>query len=220
MLHPPKYHRTFHWHTSPGVGSDDKILRDASRLIGVEVVITEKLDGGNTCLFNGEAYARSTGLPATDGWFAMVKKHHAWKTLGAPYHFYGEDIYGIHSIVYSAVKETETFRLFNVHEGNTWMAWDDVELAAQLYGFLTVPVLFRGVFNSEAELSKWLLDNSTRTSSIGGACEGFVIRVARAFSDDEFATCVAKWVRAGHVQTDQHWRRNWRPCNLVKDESN
>src|SRR3546814_4819825 len=44
------------------------------------VVITEKLDGGNTCLWNGQVYARSVESPANDGWFAMVKKHHAWRS--------------------------------------------------------------------------------------------------------------------------------------------
>jgi hypothetical protein len=38
--------------------------------------------------------------------------------------------------------------------------------------------------------------------------------VARSFTTDEFATCVFKWVRKGHVQTDQHWTRNWQRAKL------
>lgn len=49
METPQKYPRTYHWPTSPGVGSDDKMLRDAAPFLGIPLVITEKLDGGN-CL--------------------------------------------------------------------------------------------------------------------------------------------------------------------------
>ena len=35
--------------------------------------------------------------------------------------------------------------------------------------------------------------------------EGYVVRLADGFPFDAFARSVAKWVRPGHVQTDQHW---------------
>ena len=76
---PPRYPRTFHWHESPEVHADDSYHGNPNVFVGQEVVITEKLDGGNTCLWNGDVYARSTSTPSNDGWFAMVKKHHAWK---------------------------------------------------------------------------------------------------------------------------------------------
>ena len=82
--------------------------------VGREVVITEKLDGGNTCLYGGEVYARSTGAPSHAGWMGMVRKHHAWKTVDTrpDVVLYGEDLFGIHSIEYDAMREQDTFRLF------------------------------------------------------------------------------------------------------------
>ena len=35
--------------------------------------------------------------------------------------------------------------------------------------------------------------------------EGVVVRLADRFHYDDFGTSLAKWVRKGHVQTDQHW---------------
>ena len=35
--------------------------------------------------------------------------------------------------------------------------------------------------------------------------EGYVVRLAGRFAYADFARSVAKWVRSGHVQTDQHW---------------
>lgn len=44
-----KYHRTFHLPYSLTVSADDKRLRDDSQFFGMEVVVTEKMDGEN-CL--------------------------------------------------------------------------------------------------------------------------------------------------------------------------
>jgi hypothetical protein len=35
--------------------------------------------------------------------------------------------------------------------------------------------------------------------------EGYVVRVTAAIPYADFGRKVAKWVRRGHVQTDQHW---------------
>ena len=41
--------------------------------------------------------------------------------------------------------------------------------------------------------------------------EGFVIRVTRGFPGSGFETAIGKYVRAGHVQTKEDWRRTWQP---------
>ncbi len=40
-----KYPRTFHLPGSPGVSSDDKLLRDTPTMQAEQIVITEKMDG-------------------------------------------------------------------------------------------------------------------------------------------------------------------------------
>jgi hypothetical protein len=52
-------------------------------------------------------------------------------------------------------------------------------------------------------------------SALGGIREGFVVRTEASFMEDDFGQNVLKYVRANHVQTDEHWTRNWRKAQLV-----
>jgi hypothetical protein len=42
-------------------------------LLKEEAVVTEKLDGGNCCLHQGEVYARTHSAPTTNDWFSRTK---------------------------------------------------------------------------------------------------------------------------------------------------
>jgi hypothetical protein len=223
-IRPPKWPHTLNWPWSPTKHSDDSTHASPERFTNVEVVITEKLDGGNTCLFQGEVYARSVTAPSRDGWMAMVRKHHAWKLTGYPkIALNGEDLYGIHSIVYDPCREQDTFHLFAVREllecmeTATIVSWGEVEFYAALFDMATVPVLYRGSFGSVGDITGWFEQNLPHPSAIGGADrEGFVIRLARSITDWE--ADAAKYIRPRHVQTDEHWRVNWQPCALKESE--
>ena len=41
--------------------------------------------------------------------------------------------------------------------------------------------------------------------------EGFVVRNIDSFKYEDFSKNVGKYVRANHVQTNQHWTENWKP---------
>lgn len=213
-----KYPRTPSWPWSPGRGQKSRIHPEPLRFVGSPVVVTEKLDGGNTLLHEGKVYARSVSAPSEAKWFAMVKKHHAWKVTEPDIYLYGEDIYGVHSIAYDAVSEDKTFYAFAIRDENGAFApFSDVEAYAKRRGIPTVPVLFRGTFKSISEL-KGFIDGAHRESSVlGGEREGVVIRLARGFPDSEFQFNVCKSVRAGHVRSDEHWSRNWQPCLISPD---
>lgn len=217
-MQPPKYPSTGHWRWSPTVHRDDSYHSDPEYFVGKPLIITEKIDGGNTCLHDGKVYARSVDSPASDGWFAMVKKHHAWKGYqwGLETAVYGEDIYGIHSIEYEPVREDNTYHVFAVRVGDEFMSWESLSAFCSLYDFDTVPVVYSGTFSCVEQIRCFLDDNMKTPSALGGEREGFVMRVADAFHADDFSISVCKYVRANHVQTDQHWRRNWKPCRLKK----
>ena len=192
-------------------------MGDPSVFVGVPVVVTEKIDGGNTCLWNGEVFARSVDTPATEGWFAMVKKHHGWKTNDEQFRnwaIYGEDIYGIHSIEYAPVQEARTYMLFGIRANDLFFSWRTVEYASGLLDIPTVPVVFRGEFENEDDITRFFRKERKKPSALGGEREGFVMRVAGGFGANKFAEKVCKYVRANHVQTSEHWRRNWKPCRL------
>lgn len=214
-----KYPRTLHWPWSETIHKDDKIHQNPEFFIGKEVVVTEKLDGGNSMLLEGTAFARSTGQEATAGWFAMVKKHHAWKTYEYPQiAFYGEDLFGIHSIEYDAIPETQTYHLFAVRDfaTNMFASWDDLRhLWSAAINVPVVPEVFRGKFSSLEEITAFFKAERQNRSALGPEREGFVMRVAEEFHADEFQQKVCKFVRAGHVQTDEHWTKNWQPCKLL-----
>lgn len=90
-------------------------------------MVTEKLDGGNTMIHQGEVYARSVSEPSRDKWMAMVRKHHAWKVQEPDIHLYGEDIYAIHSIEYNPVPEDRTFYAFAIRRGDQFASFAEVD---------------------------------------------------------------------------------------------
>ncbi len=217
-MQPPKYPSTGHWKWSPTVHRDDSYHPDPEFFVGKRVIITEKIDGGNTCIFNGQVYARSVAAPSSDAWFGMVKKHHAWKSHQFPaYHYvYGEDIYGVHSIEYDPIREDETYAVFAIRHEDTFLAWSDVTAFCRRFDLKVVPEVYNGHFSSVDAIREFLDHGIQEPSIYGGEREGFVMRVADAFPAVDFRLHVCKYVRPNHVQTDQHWRRNWKPCKLKK----
>ena len=213
-----KYPRTPYWPYSLSIGREDGLHPEPHRFVGVPVVVTEKLDGSNTLLHARKVYGRSLSTPSNAKWMAMVKKHHAWKVTEPDVHLYGEDIYGVHSIAYGPVPEDRTFYAFALRDGDGAFApFARLETYAEQHGIPVVPVLFRGYFRSVAEIRAFVERAHGECSELGGEREGVVLRLARGFPESEFQGSVCKSVRAEHVQSDEHWTRNWRPCRIAQN---
>ena len=213
-----KYPSTPYWPWSPAIGRGEDVHPDPSRFAGESVVVTEKLDGGNTLLHAGQVYARSVSAPSDGKWMAMVKKHHAWKVNEPDVYLYGEDIYGVHSIAYEPVAEHETFHAFALRNGDgVFAAFDKVETYAKQREIPVVPVLFRGCFRTVAEIRAFMKHAHGEPSVLGGEREGVVLRLVREFQETEFPVNVCKSVRLGHVQTDEHWTKQWKPCRIARN---
>lgn len=210
-----KYNRTYHLPFSPGATSDDKISKDISNLIGIDIVITEKIDGENTGMTNDGVYARSHAAFTTSSWSKEVRQIHDLKVRGnleEDVYLFGENMEGIHSIEYSNLKSY--FYLFGVRDNNIWVDWNSVEEYSYLLDLELVPVLFKGILNSEKELKEIVEKLVNEPSSLGGQREGIVIRNAGLFHNDDFYKNVMKWVRANHVKTDEHWSKNWKKSKI------
>ena len=56
----------------------------------------------------------------------------------------------------------------------------------------------------------------TKDPSTGEDCtrEGLVVRNTDEYPVSEFAHNVFKYVRKGHVKTDEHWTRHWKRARL------
>ena len=210
-----KYPKTPYWPYSPARATGDDFQADPTRFTGTPVVVTEKLDGGNTLLHKGEVYGRSVSTPSIGKWMAMVRKHHAWKVTEPEIFLYGEDIYGVHSIVYNPVPENETFYAFALRFADgSFSSFQALVNYTQEREIPVVPILYEGAFRSSAEIRDFVGQAHTEPSALGGAREGVVIRLAGAFPAGKFHLNVCKSVREGHVQSDEHWSKNWRPAAL------
>lgn len=193
-----KYPRTPHLPFSPGVGGDDKILKDLSTLRGRDCVVTLKMDGENTSLYTNGFHARSLDgrhHPSRD----WLKAYHATFAHEIPqgWRICGENLYARHSLAYDALPSY--FLGFSVwNERNEALSWDDTLEFFELLGIHPVPELYRGPFD-EAYLQQLAKRWNTERD------EGFVVRLAGTIAYDAFGVSVAKWVRPGHVQTDKHW---------------
>lgn len=204
----PKYNRTYHFPFSPGATNDDKIAESMDALIGVPIVITEKMDGSNTSLESDGCFARThSGPPSHPSFDGLKALHASIKYLISNYtQLFGEWCYAKHSIEYSELPGY--FMIFNVRdtEFGIWSSWEEVECWANEIGVPTVPVLYEGIVSSEKELKELVESFMNQPSSCGGIREGVVVRIAKGFPDENFSKCVLKCVRANHVQTSEHWK--------------
>ena len=215
-----KYPRTYHLPYSPGATKDDKKLQGDwfKYYIGQEIVITAKLDGENSAMTAHDVYARSHAAPTRNPWnrnlwdpqtglFWKIKQY-----IGENETIYGENLYGEHSIHYN--KLTDYFHLFAANDGVNWYSWDDVKMMADIMNIPYVPELWRGIIYKESDLQKLVEQYVHESEWYGDIREGVVVRITDSFPLEDFAKHVCKWVRPNHVQTDEHWTRNWKKAEL------
>ena len=232
-----KYFRTPHTPWSRGATSDDKRVASVLHFVGQEIVVTEKVDGENQTWTDTSVYARFHATPvhhASSGWSKML--HAERKHLIDPgLSVFLEYTFALHSIWYGRMaREYAYAHVFGVrddHTGEHW-CWEDVEVMASVLGLPTVPVLWRGVLMDEAHLlrlmpgdgmqpSLWqgvpikmekstigVLPGHNRDSNVR---EGEVARVTASFTEPHKS--IMKAVRPNHVQSDEHWKQNWRPMH-------
>ncbi|WP_230981764.1 RNA ligase family protein [Ruegeria pomeroyi] len=178
--------------------SDDKILRDLSVLTAAtEVVFTEKMDGENTTIYQGGCHARSpdSGYHASRDWmkaFAAVIS----PSLAENERIVGEYLFARHSVAYDNLNSY--FLGFAWIVDGTVKTWDSTVERFNILGIQPVSVLHRGSF-SDAAVNAVLADLDLSKQ------EGFVVRTTSEFSETNMGTCMAKYVRADHVQSETHW---------------
>lgn len=205
-----KYPRTRHLPWSPGAGRDDLFAEGIEPFIGQRVIVSEKMDGENTTLYSDHVHARSVDSRhhPSRNW---VKALHGRIAFQIPegWRLCGENLYAVHSIAYEALPSY--FMLFSIWDAhNRCLDWDSTLEWADLLELRTVPVLYDGVFDQD-----WFDDFDCDTAT----SEGYVVRLADRFDFDAFGTSVAKWVRDGHVQTDEHWmHKDVVPNGLLEED--
>ncbi len=206
-----KYPRTFHLPWSSGT-SDDKILSSVDSFLGKELIILEKLDGGNACLEQDNCYARTHSGPSIHPSFNNLKALHASIKHQIPENMqiFGENLFAKHAIFYD--KLPSYFFIFGIRiimdkpNSNYWLSWNGVKEVANKFGLHTVPELASVIVNTEKELQKITESFMNKPSLYGPEREGVVVRIAYGFDNDIFDFSVAKHVRTDHLKgADEHW---------------
>lgn len=194
-----KYPRTYHLPWSPGLQSDDKLIESLEGFINKDIVVSPKLDGENTTLARGYYHARSLDSrhhPSRD----WIKGFHGMISHDIPegWRLCGENLYAKHSIHYKNLESY--FYLFSVWDSDNYaLDWESTKEWAELLKITIVPTLYEGPFNES------ILKSLHKNEFEGDPCEGYVIRIKDKFHYNNFSKYVAKYVREGHVQSDQHW---------------
>lgn len=211
-----KYPRTFHLPWSDGLSGDDKRILTLDILKGNEVVVTEKLDGENTTIYNDGVHARS-----------LDSKHHPSRVwikakqgelgyqIPPEYRICGENMYAKHSIHYRFL--TTYFYVFGIYMGDICLSWDDTVEFATLLGLETTPVLYRGPWDEQKIKACWTGNSFFSKDGEFDPQEGYVVRVASAFPYEKHSEYTAKFVREKHVQTSSHWMEEEVVPNLLKN---
>lgn len=203
-----KYPRTYHLPWS-NTHSDDKILKNTDHFIGKRVVVTEKLDGENTSLYNEHYHARSIdgrNHPSRN----WAKAFHAGISQDIPpnWRLCCENLFAKHSVGYNNL-ESYLYGLSVWDNSNVCLPWHET---VEIFTYFNIPTPFEfnvGVWNEEyiRDIAKNLDSNK---------CEGYVVRLAGSFNYEDFKTSVAKYVRKNHVQTDEHWMTKPIERNILK----
>lgn len=230
-----KYPRTKHLMWSPEIHSDDKTTTAQEleeKIIGQEIIITQKMDGSNIGFDKDRLWSRSYSTPNHQSFDLIKFGHNVIKhNISKDYEIFGEWLYAVHSIKYDNL--TSYFKLFNVidKKTNKWLDWESICLIAEhvlFEGFkdvsitysndfneLIVPVLYQGKYESLNELEKETTEFFDYVVNKQQG-EGLVIRPKKSFFHDSFS--LFKMVRRGHVQTDEHWMfKSIEKQNLIKE---
>jgi hypothetical protein len=193
-----KYPRTHHLPWSLGMHDDDRMHESTNQWEGKEVVVTLKMDGENTTMYDNHIHARSTESkkhPSRD----WVKNFWSRIAHNIPkgWRICGENLYAKHSISYEALDSY--FYGFSVWDDkNVCQNWTYTRLILEELKIPTVPVLYEGIYD-ESLLRKL----HSKLNFVQD--EGYVLRLADEFHYSQFRKYVGKFVRPDHIKTTKHW---------------
>lgn len=195
-----KYPRTPHLPWSPGMTSDDRVIKAEAlaRLGTMPTVVTEKMDGGNVTLMRDTMYCRSLDS-GTPPWEVRAKSEWARVAHDIPegWRVSCESMWARRSVNYDELPGP--LLVIGVWDTENLLSWTDTLAWSELLGIPTVPVLGESV-GVHAAASMWSAVRDVECS------KGYVVRSSNSVPVREFGSNIAKWVRAGHVRTDSSWR--------------
>lgn len=208
-----KYPRTYHLPWSKGITDDDRVSKNLEYFSNKNVVVTLKMDGENTTLYNDYIHARS--LSNKKHWSKnWIKNFHSKISHDIPENmrFVVENLYAKHSISYSNL-ENYVYGI-SIWTNLKCLSWKDTQEWFALFNIPTVQPIYEGLWYEKK--IKILCENLNSEEH-----EGCVVRLSDEFSYKDFSSSVAKYVRANHVTSNEHWfHGNGREINKLKVQEN
>lgn len=207
-----KYPRTPHLPWSPGATSDDKIRSDLSPFEKKTVVVSLKMDGECTTMYPDYVHARSINS-ADHPSRHFVKGLHSQVKWVIPegLRICGENMFAKHSIHYTDLEAY--FLVYSIWNKTHCLGWYATEYWAKRVELTLVPVIWVGEWSYKHDMQKMLTE---LFEPYADTHEGYVVRTYDGFKAEDFGLYVAKYVRKGHVQTDEHWLNQPIVKNLLK----
>lgn len=197
-----KYPRTYHLPWSQGMHDDDRMMPNTDMFKGERVIVTEKMDGENTTMYNNHIHARSIDSVNHESrnWVKNFWSHISYE-IPDNWRICGENMFAEHSIHYDNL--SSYFYGFSIWENDICLSWDETLEFFDILEIETVPVLYDGPFDD-------LLVENLWDDAMHGSHEGYVMRLADSFAMKDFRFCVGKFVRKNHINTVKHWMHGQR----------
>jgi hypothetical protein len=191
-----KYPRTFHVPWSQVGRNDDKYLSDMSHFERKRVIVTEKMDGENTTLYNGFIHARSinSGSHPSRNWVKGFWGKMNWE-IPDRWRICGENLFARHTVAYENLQSY--FLGFSIwNEKNECLDWDQTLQYFDILDIEPVPVLYDGIYDE---------DLLKRMKPDGIKSEGWIVRLADSFLYKDFKWSVAKYIGKDFVIPHGKW---------------
>ena len=203
-----KYPRTYHLSWS-NLLKDDRILENEDHFKGKRVIVTLKLDGENTSLYNDYTHARSlnSGAHESRNWVKGLWSQISYM-IDENMRICGENLYAVHSVKYDNLKSY--FYVFSIWINNTCLSWDETVEYAGILGLETVPVIYDGIYDEKKVRDAFKPYEATN--------EGYVVRIADEFSYGNFRRSVAKYVKPQFMDMLNNSHCHWISKKIEKNE--
>ena len=208
-----KYPRTWHLPWSKML-KDDRQMKDDSHFHGKKVVVTLKMDGENSTLYNDYTHARSidgNSHPTRNwlkGWWSQISY-----LIDDNMRLCGENLYAKHSIEYEDLESY--FYLFSIWIDMECLSWEETVDYAKIFGCPTVPVIFEGIYDQKKIIDSFLPYEELH--------EGYVVRISDSFLYKDFRKSINKFVRPAFRQkvndSHGHWISKKIEKNKLKNEN-
>lgn len=203
-----KYPRTYHVPWSLSKTSDDRSLVNMDNFIGERVIVTVKMDGENTSLYNNYIHARSldgrnhTSRDWVKGFWANIMGD-----IPEDWRICGENLYAKHSIHYNNL--LSYFLGFSIwNDSNICLDWDSTIEWFSLLNISAVDILYDGIYDETIIKKLWTIKD-------WDSSEGYVIRLADSFHYKDFNKNVVKFVRSNHIHTHG---KNWSTDAIIQNK--